>query len=312
MTYVALAPLTRERRLAAASERLERVGRAHPDLLPAVALQERLILILIEAAEVIETGRLPRLSLPPRYLAAKLRRGVPIFAAEPIPVPGPVLTPFLLRICREVETGGAGASALHIRTALEESRLEPGLLLSASLERNQQAIRAGALHLGLAPDLLWLVAELAVSPFIHALRNAVLSGTAIGHGPLSDALTAWPLGFCPACGSWPALGEIENGHRVLRCSFCTAAWEMAHRLCPYCSSAIEVQHPLNQLPDFGVDLCRHCSGYLKTVNVTSLSPFPLLATTDLETMDVDVAAMQDGFGRPALRESKASTSTPSA
>ena len=39
----------------------------------------------------------------------------------------------------------------------------------------------------------------------------------------------------------------------------------------------------------------------RTIRVTLKSPFPLLAIADLETMDLDVLAMQQGYQRPALR-----------
>jgi hypothetical protein len=36
--------------------------------------------------------------------------------------------------------------------------------------------------------------------------------------------------------------------------------------------------------------------------VSELSPFPLLAIYDMETMDLDLAAMEHGYSRPALKE----------
>src|SRR5437773_6570979 len=58
------------------TERWDGLRAARPDLVPAVDLQERLLAIVISAAAAIE-GKLPRLSLPPKYLDAKLKRGVP-------------------------------------------------------------------------------------------------------------------------------------------------------------------------------------------------------------------------------------------
>ena len=87
MPYVALAPATRESRLAAAGARWDALLAVRPDLEPAVALQRQLIGLVVDLADTIEHGRLPRLSLPPKYLAAKLGRGVPALAGEPIPLP---------------------------------------------------------------------------------------------------------------------------------------------------------------------------------------------------------------------------------
>ena len=54
--------------------------------------------------------------------------------------------------------------------------------------------------------------------------------------------------------------------------------------------------------DRRLEVCGACGGYLKTVDVPELSPFPLLAIADMETMDLDLAAMEHGYARPPLEE----------
>src|SRR5436190_12266078 len=108
MAFVVLEPSTRDSRLRSATRRWDALVDARPDLLPAVALQRQLLGLVVDLADTIEHGRLPRLSLPPKYIAAKLGRGVPALAGEPIPLPVTVLKPTLLRLCEELSTGGAG------------------------------------------------------------------------------------------------------------------------------------------------------------------------------------------------------------
>jgi FdhE protein len=60
--------------------------------------------------------------------------------------------------------------------------------------------------------------------------------------------------------------------------------------------------PNERRKDRRVELCAGCGGYLKTVDVPALSPFPLIAIADLETMDLDLAAMERGYARPALKD----------
>jgi hypothetical protein len=43
---------------------------------------------------------------------------------------------------------------------------------------------------------------------------------------------------------------------------------------------------------------------LKTIDAAEISPFPLVAIADMETMDLDVAAMDHHYGRPPLKEFK--------
>ena len=303
MSFVRFSAEKREDLQLTAERRWESVLRARPDLGPAIDLQRRLLTIVVDLAATLEGGRLPRLSLPPKYLAAKLGRGVPAFAGEPIPLPLPALTPALLGLSSALAQGGAGDAAIHIRQALEDGSVEPGSLLAASVARNQPAIRTGAMHRGLAPDLVWLVAELAASPYVHTLQRVLLAGAADER--LKAALETWSRGYCPACGSWPAVAEVVAGHRVLRCSFCASAWELSPYACIYCDHAgnrFVTAAPNEERKDRRLEVCGACGGYLKSIDIAGLSPFPLLSISDIETTDLDLAAMEHGYKRPALKE----------
>src|SRR5437867_8685614 len=237
MPHVLIPAISRQNQADLAERRWRGVLAGRPDLAPALDLQRQLLSLVSDLAATLETGRLPRLSLPPKYLAAKLARGVPVLAGEPIPLPVAVLRPALGQLCEALAEGGAGEAATHIRDAIVNGSIESGSLLTASLARNQAAIRTGASHRGLAPDLVWLVAELAVSPFVHALQQ-----TLCDHAQdkvLCTALDEWNRGYCPACGSWPALAEVVGGHRTLRCSFCSSGWELNQYGCVYCDEGGE-------------------------------------------------------------------------
>ena len=289
--------------LGIAQRRWSALAEARPDLAPAVALQRQLLGIVIDLATTLDGRPLPRLSLPPKYVGAKLARGVPALAGEPVPLPVPVLGPAVLALCDALAAGGAAEAATHIRDAVASGNIEVGSLLTASFKRDQAAIRSGATHRGLAPDLVWLVAELAVSPFIHAIQRSLFERT--DGDALRAALGDWARGYCPACGSWPAVAEVVAGHRTLRCSFCATAWELPAYACIYCGekdAPFVTAAPNEERKDRRVELCRTCGGYLKTIDLEELSPFPLLAISDIETTDLDVAAMEHGYARPQLKD----------
>ena len=304
MPYVTIPVLSRENLLNSARRRWQVIRETRPDLEPALALQRDLLTAMIDLATNLG-GRVPRLSLPPKYVAAKLASGVPALSGEPIPLPIAVLTPTLFQLCDALAGGGAGDAATHIRETVEGGKLEAGSLLMASLHRDQSALRTGAIHRGLSPDLTWLVAELAVSPFAHALQRRLLAN--LEAGDLRSALDSWNHGYCPACGSWPAVAEVAGGHRTLRCSFCACAWELTTYACIYCEESGEgfvTAAPDQERKDRRIEICASCRGYLKTIDVPELSPFPLLSISDIETTDLDVAAMENGYGRPQLKDFK--------
>ena len=108
-----------------------------------------------------------------------------------------------------------------------------------------------------------------------------------------------------ACGSWPAVAEVVSGHRTLRCSFCASAWELTRYACIYCDESGEpfvTAAPDEERKDRRLEVCSTCGGYLKTIDLTELSPFPLLSISDIETTDLDVAAMEHGYARPPLKD----------
>jgi FdhE protein len=299
MPYVPVSRPDTGRLADTAEQRWTAVLALRPDLEPALALQRRLIGLVIDAAATLDRSPMPRLSLPAKYLAAKLRQGVPALTNEPIPVPAIMLKPLMVSLCDALAAGGAGDAAEHIRTAIVSGAIESASLLTASLTRDQHAIRTGAVHRGLAPDLIWLIAELAVSPFAHALQRSIFT-----HEGVAEALAQWHHGYCPACGSWPALCEVVGGHRTLRCSFCASAWELNAYACVYCGEegeAFVTAAPNSERLDRRLELCRTCGGYLKTADIPELSPFPLLAIGDLETMDLDLAAMENNYRRPDMK-----------
>jgi FdhE protein len=299
MPYVSVSPANRADLLETAEQRWTAIAASRPDLAPAVALQRQLLGVVMDLTARLEQGRLPRLSLPPKYLMAKLARNVPVLAGEPIPVPAAALTPSVIRFCDELSRGGAAEAADHIRAAVESGSIDPASLYTAALMRDQQAIRTGAVHRGLAPDLVWLIAELAVGPFAQLLQHALFSNDIV-----REALDQWDSGYCMACGSWPAVAEVVAGHRTLRCSFCSAAWELKTYACVYCrndSESFITAAPDAERKDRRVEACSACGSYLKTVDLNELSPFPLLAISDLETMDLDLAAMEHHYTRPPLK-----------
>src|SRR5437016_10145333 len=143
MAHVAVLPRKHSDLLEPAERRWQAIADARPDLAPAVTLQRRLLGLVIDLGAALDTRPVPRLSLPPKYLAAKLTRGVPVFAGEPIPLPVPALTPALGAFCDALAAGGAADAATHIRQAIDSGNIEVGSLLNASFHRDQAAIRTG-------------------------------------------------------------------------------------------------------------------------------------------------------------------------
>ena len=269
-----------------------------PDLAPALAVQKGLLRLLVDAAEAFQIPAGAILwELTPDLVLAKWAREVPAFRHESVVIPS-ALKGILPLVCDVLAEGGAGDSARHIKNALVTGAIDAGSLLSVSFARNHKAIRTSSIHMGLAPDLVWLVGELGSSPLAHRLQ-----ATLIAQPELHDAVLDWNRGYCPCCGSWPALVEMLDGARMLRCSYCAAAWELRSYRCIYCGNEdgrFVAAAPDMARKDRRLELCGSCGKYTKVIEVNSLTPFPLVAIEDLASLDLDQGAMNREYSRPAL------------
>ena len=287
---------------ASLDRRLAELSATRPDLTRALELQRTLLGRQVDMLDTFRSGGVPSVSLPPRYLAAKLQRSIPALYGEPIPLPGKIVELSAREYCGHLASGGAGERAIGVGRALDTRALDGAALVSACFGRDQRRVRFMAAQHDLSPDIAWLVAELAVAPFAHLLQCQVLSNAAA-----ADAVRSWDRGYCPACGSWPAVAEVVGGRHALRCSFCAAAWETASYRCIYCSNDGETfitAAPNPEQPGRRVQMCNACGGYLKVLELPAPTEFPLVAVEDLASMDLDMIAIERKYMRPALPEIK--------
>ena len=291
--------------LECAEARWTSIGASQPGLIPAIALQRRLVSRTIQTVDRLDGAEPPVLSLAPEQAAEKLRAGTPALRGEVVALPVAMLSPLVLEACDDLAEGGAGDIARRVRGCLDEGRIDIGSLLVASFDRNQNAIRLKAVHEGVAPDVLWLAAELAVGPAAYLAQRTLFAPAGAGtHPALTGALAAWPHGYCPACGSWPAFGESPDRSRQLRCSFCGVGWRPRDPACAYCRGHLDHLTSLKVETDSAhrAEVCTACGGYLKWLDLPAPTPFELLPVEDLASTPLDVLAAQKGFGRPSLPE----------
>ena len=319
-----------------ATARSAEIRAKSPDLGPALELQQRLLRLILDASASLD-GTVC-LTLTAAAVSDKWRRGVPVMRNETAAIP-PLLQDILPKLCTALAEGGAGHSARHIGDAIAGKNIDAASLLSVSLARNQAAIRTSALHMGLSPDLVWLIGELGSSPLAHHLSSSIVERpssivdrpssivdrpssivhrpssivdrpSSIGHrpsSPIDDRRSTiddvWDRGYCPFCGSWPTFIEAIDDARVLRCWYCACGWSLHSRRCIYCGNTGDdfvVAAADMSRPETRVELCGRCSGYTKVIDVSAPTPFPLLAIEDLASTHLDRGAMDRGYGRPEL------------
>jgi len=143
---------------------------------------------------------------------------------------------------------------------------------------------------------LAIVAGLAALPLFRACERLLQSLMP----------TWWPHGHCPICGGWPILAELRGLDRTrrLRCGRCAADWEVPWMCCVYCGEKDHAQ--LGALvPEkrgeelLRVEICARCGQYLKSITTLQATPSFELLLRDLETVELDLVALDRGYSRPA-------------
>jgi FdhE protein len=191
------------------------------------------------------------------------------------------------------EAGGPAAALAGAARADDDVHAE---LLESGLAQDSARISGLAMRLGVEPQALAAVAVVAPVPLLRACAERWRDRLSNG----------WSHGYCPLCGAWPALAEARGLERArrLRCGRCAADWAFGWLRCVYCGmddharlgslvSEVEAARRASS-----VDTCLACRGYLKTMTTLGPTPADDLPLLDLTTVELDVAALEQGYLRP--------------
>ena len=201
---------------------------SRPDLEPAVALQRALLGLVIDLAETLRARPAARLSLPAQVPRRQAERGVPALAGEPIPLPVAAAEAGAARACAtRWREGGPARPPTHIRAHRMRRGMDAGSLLTASLKRDQTAIRTGARHQrAWRPTCSgWSRSSPSArsrTRFSRSLFDQASPTTRRCARHSTAGLTATARSAARG-RRWP---KSSRRHRVLRCSFCALAWEL--------------------------------------------------------------------------------------
>jgi FdhE protein len=192
-----------------------------------------------------------------------------------------------------IAASGDGATSMreYCPTVHEAVRL-----IGASVRQDGDKVGALASGRGITAGALASVTHLAALPVLRSAGRA-----------LQDRIPRdWPHGYCPICAAWPIVAERRglDRSRWLRCGRCATAWEVEWLYCIYCGERdherLASLEPDGQGEMLRVDTCSTCKGYLKSIaTLQGLPPFELLLQ-DLETVELDLVALDRGYRRPSI------------
>lgn len=269
--------------VAEACAELERLGQQQPLLKGhARALHAAVILFAHPVRE-------PAWTLQADRITDKWSAGVPQLRGENPSLDEQAFAQRWLSLCEVIDAAVELARAVRNRTLLPAEMT--AWILSGQTDAFHAHVEAKGLDAALAASILrW-----TLLPWLANLQTHLASAL---------PTTPWPHGYCPICGSWPALGEFRGLEQVrfLRCGLCAASWEFPRLRCPFCATDDHRQlgylHQEGQEGKERVATCDACRGYIKMVNtLTPLRPEQLLVM-ELATLPLDLVAGDRGYSTP--------------
>jgi FdhE protein len=177
------------------------------------------------------------------------------------------------------------------------SRADALELICAAVQQDHGAIAGMAAARGIDPGALVSLANLTALPLLQSCGRLLQS----------KIPADWSAGYCPICAAWPVLAERRglDRSRRLRCGRCAADWEVQWLYCIYCQEREHTRLGTLVASDSGemlkVETCDSCGGYLKSLATLQRFPPLDLLLRDLETVELDLVALDRGYIRPEGR-----------
>lgn len=307
---------THEQRQQALLARMASARQEAAEIAAAIEFYGALIAVLID-----EDARVEAPALDGEAVSRKFAAGDPLLHGESLGMDEAAIRDLLLRLCGATEAFGKvpadinprrlswfqnyraerdpayarGVSALSMRLALDDGRLDFGAVMDHLMSGDDAALTALSESAGLDPDLTATLARFAMRPAMAAFAAAL--------EPLVRAQAdRWGRGDCPVCGSPPVLSEYDEQaqKRHLRCATCGTSWPYPWLRCVHCGN--DNAHTLSFVQMDGdlrhqADVCTVCNHYLKSVRTTEPLNPDLLPIEDLVTLAIDTAAQEEGYAK---------------
>jgi FdhE protein len=259
---------------------LQKISRDYPEWKPWLAVIEE---VLKEAADPKWNAVVPADARP--------KEKTPLLAGARIAFEVGSVRRWVMRLIRTAHT--SGTSEMATLKPAESADLDIPALFQASLCQDSKKLQTIALDIGADAGAFRAVAELVPIPFLQACARRCAP----------SAAESWTEGYCLICGAWPAFAEVRGieRSRYLRCSRCGGEWQFRLLHCPYCGVTEHTELtslvPENGGPTRTVEACRRCLGYIKNFTTLQGTPGNEVILKDLASVDLDVAAAEQGYRR---------------
>jgi FdhE protein len=233
------------------------------------------------------------IQVPKDLLSVKLKERLPLINRADFAVDVKASEALLRKICQlAAKTNKVLAKASSkVVDALNKGTLEASGLFSKILSEDDTYFDGVAQELEIDRNVFVFFAYSSITPSVCLCAEQLAT--------YLDKDTPWKRGYCPICGSLPALSILRGeGERSLICSFCSHEWQAPRIYCPFCDNMDQKRlHYFfsEEEKKYRVYVCDKCHKYIKTVDTrkTDRPVDPLVE--QISTLHLDILAQEQGL-----------------
>ncbi len=259
---------------------------AYKDLL---AFYEKLFL----AQETTKSHmRLQPIEIPEDPLAIKRKEKFPLIARKDFTIDIKASETLLREICRLAGEANEvlAPAGLKLMDGLDSGTVDAPTLLSKTLSENDVYFDEMAKSLEIDKEVLLFMAHGSIRPSLSLCAEQLAT--------YIDKDTLWEKGYCPVCGSPPAISILRGeGERFLFCSFCNHEWHSQRIYCPFCENKDQktLHYFFSEEEEYRVDVCDQCRKYIKTIDTRKIKRPVYPFIEQVATLHLDMLAQHQGL-----------------
>ena len=256
----------------------------------------------LEALFLIQAALKSSLKLLPPELSSDLVRtkwaeGFPLLRRWEFPVDVEAAETILTQVKAHIPEANHAFRDSHaaLRQALDRHADQKTAIWQSFLEHDWDPWEEWVMTEDIDISSLLFLARSCLRPSLDRVAEDILR-----RFPLPDT---WLKGYCPICGSLPALLFLQvEGERKGYCSWCGTIWGMHRLQCPSCDNRLHESLGYFQVEgeaQYRVNYCRLCKSYFKMIDTRERLDFPYLPLEEWTTLHLDLLAQKDGWQQPA-------------
>jgi FdhE protein len=256
----------------------------------------------LEALFLIQTEVKSSLKVIPPGLSfglvqSKWAEGVPLLRRWEFPIDALAAETILTQVRDHIPAPNLEFRQAHaaLRQALDRHYDQKAEVWQSFLDHEWEPWEEWVNTEGLNISSLLFLARSCLRPSLERVAEDLLESY-----PLPDT---WLKGYCPMCGSLPALLFLQGeGERKAYCSWCGTDWGLHRLQCPYCDNRYHESLGYFQIedePQYRVHYCRLCKSYFQLIDVRERMDLPYLPLEEWTTLHLDLLAQKDGWQLPA-------------